>query len=288
LPNPPDLGTVPYTFSIVGVQKAGTTTMTAMINRHPEVARAPRKELHYFDDETRSWDQPDTSDYVCARQRPRQRIAGDSTPLYMFWPHALERMHAHNPAMRLITCFRDPLERVFSQWSMLRGRYPRATADWPRYITELRPTSLPDTLPDGVPWTKVAARSGIARGFYGDQLERGFAVFPRDQWLLLDFRSMLADHASALGRITTHLGISDFRRVPELLHRMGQPPRVEGTAPTAGDMAGLAELYADDLDKFVHLSGLQVADWPTRRILDGRLDAGEFADRLARKIGLAG
>jgi Sulfotransferase family len=286
MPKRGDLGTVPYTFSIVGVQKAGTTTLTAMINRHPQVARAPRKELHYFDDETRDWERTDTSDYVCPRTRARQRIAGDCTPLYIFWPHALERMRAHAPGMRLIACFRDPLERVFSQWSMLRGRWPRKTQDWPQFLTELRPDSLPEELPAGLPWQKVPAKSGIARGYYGQQLERGLTVFPREQWLLMGFREMLADHEAALARITTHLGLPDFDRYPELVHRMGQPPGVEGTAPTGADLTGLAELYADDLDTFARLSGLDVSGWPTRNILDGTLDPGEFADRLARKVGL--
>ncbi len=279
-----DLGTVPYSFSIVGVQKAGTSTLMAMIHRHREVARSPRKELHYFDDESRDWSDPDHSDYVCPKGRAAHLVAGDSTPLYIFWPHALQRMHDHNPDMRLIAIYRDPLERVFSQWSMNRGRRPRRTADWPDYIHEVRPDSLPDELPTGELLERYPLASGVVRGYYGQQLERGLGVFPREQWLLLDFRTMLADHVSTMHQVTDHLGLSRFNKDPQLLHKMGVPPRVEGTAPTGADLQGLAELYAEDLSLFERLSGLDVSAWPTTRILAGDLDPAELADKLGRKV----
>lgn len=286
MPDRRDLGTVPYTFSIVGVQKAGTSTLMAMIHRHPQVARSPRKELHYFDDESRDWTAPDNSDYVVPRRRPKHRIAGDSTPLYIFWPHALERMHAHNPDMRLVAVFRDPIERVFSQWSMNRGRRPRLTPDWPDYIRTERHATLPGSLPTGISVDRYPALSGVIRGYYGQQLERGLGIFPREQWLLLSFREMLADHGTAMDRMTDHLGVERFAETPELLHKMGVWPKVEGTAPTGADIAGLAELYAADLELFARLSGIDVSTWPTRRILDGDLDPAELAEKLGTKIGL--
>ena len=285
MPPSRDLGHVPYTFSIVGVQKAGTSTLMAMIHRHPQVARSPRKELHYFDDESRDWGRSDGSDYVCPKGRRRHRIAGDSTPLYIFWPQALERMRAFRPDMRLIAVFRDPIERVFSQWSMNRGRRPRMTPDWPEYLHTHRHQSLPRELPDGVGGRRYAALSGVVRGYYGQQLERGFDVFPRDQWLLLSFREMLADHGAALDRVTDHLGIRPYEKAPELLHKMGVWPNVQGTAPRAEDVEALAEVYASDLALFSRLSGIDVSTWPTQRVVDGGLDPAEFAGRLAAKFG---
>jgi hypothetical protein len=279
-------GVVPYTFSIVGVQKAGTSTLMAMIHRHQQVARSPRKELHYFDNESRDWSDPDTSDYVCPRTRKRQRIAGDSTPLYIFWPQALQRMYDHRPEMRLIAIFRDPIERVFSQWSMNRGRRPQLTPDWPTYIQTQRHATLPDSLPSDIHVSRYPALSGVVRGFYGQQLERGLSIFPREQWLLLSFREMLADHESTLGRVTEHLGLRDYAKPPELLHRMGVWQGVQGTPVTGEDLEGLAELYAEDLQLFERLSGIDVSTWPTRRILTGEQDPAELAERLSKKVGL--
>ena len=115
-------GPLPISFAIVGVQKAATSTMHTMLVRHRHVARGTAKELHFFDDERLDWDDPDYSHYVVPRTKGRQRIAGDATPSYIWWPRALERMHRYNPEMRLIASFRDPIERAFSQWSMERKR----------------------------------------------------------------------------------------------------------------------------------------------------------------------
>ena len=56
-------------------------------------------------------------------------------------------MRAYNPGMPLIAVFRDPIERLFSHWMMLRTRNP-AWPDWPGFLTEWPHTSLPDEVPD--------------------------------------------------------------------------------------------------------------------------------------------
>jgi hypothetical protein len=272
-----------YGFSIVGVQKAGTSTLARTVNSHPLVCRAPQKELHFFNREDVDWAHPPYDEYRCPRRRPAEVLAGDSTPAYLWWPHALERMHDYNPDMRLIAIFRDPIERVFSHWTMLRRDNPRAP-DWPRLLHEFRPPSLPTEIPADVPPLRFKRRSAIARGYYGEQLRRGFEIFPRDQWLLLEFRSMLADYAGTLDRVTDFLGLHRFRRTRELPWAHAGPEELVGTAPTADDVAGLARLYERDLDEFATLSGLDVSHWPTRRVLDGALDPGELAGRLAAKV----
>ena len=134
---------LPYSFSIVGAQKSGTSTLSTALDRHPQVARAPRKELQFFTREDIDWARPDYSGYRAPRRKPQHLIAGDATPAYLFWPDALERMHDYNPDMRLIAVFRDPLERLFSHWTMLRGRWT-TSPDWPEFITEFRPADHAD------------------------------------------------------------------------------------------------------------------------------------------------
>lgn len=278
-----DLGVLPYTFSIVGVQKAGTSTLSALLARHPQVTAPRTKELHYFDDESLDWSKRDHAEYVARRRAPEEIAAGDNTPKYIFHPHALERMQRYQPSMRLIALFRDPIERLFSHWAMLRERHAYI-ADWPAFITELRPRRIPTRFPKGAAPKRYIARSGAARGLYGQQLERGFALFPRDQWLLLEFRTMLADHRAALDLATDHLGLQRFSDHPPLVHRMSGPERVHGTPPTAQEIHDLADYYRDDLDVFARLSSIDVTGWPTARILAGTLDPAELAGRLASKV----
>jgi hypothetical protein len=277
---------LPYTFSIVGAQKSGTSTLSGALDRHPQVARAPRKELQFFTREDMDWSRPDYSHYRAPRRKPQHLIAGDATPAYLFWPHALERMHDYNPDLRLIAVFRDPLERLFSHWTMLRGRWTSAP-DWPEFITQFRPSSTPTDLPE-VPLITFKQRSGVARGYYGEQLQRGLTIFPREQWLWLEFRSMLADFPAAMGQLTDFLGLHRFAHPPEAGQLMSGPAKVVGTAPTAADLAALVQLYADDLAQFQALSELDIDAWPTSRILSGRMSPADLAERFAARVEPSG
>ena len=273
---------LPYSFSIVGAQKSGTSTLSTALDRHPQVARAPRKELQFFTREDMDWSRPDYAGYRAPRRKPQHLIAGDATPAYLFWPDALNRMHAYNPDMRLIAVFRDPLERLFSHWTMLRGRWTTAP-DWPEFITEFRPPTTPTSLPD-VPSLAFKQRSGVARGYYGDQLTRGLTIFPREQWLWLEFRAMLADFAGSLDQLTEFLGVDAFHRHPEPGRLMSGPDRVVGTPPSAADLASLAQLYAADLAQFRAVAELDIDAWPTARILSGRMSPSDLAERFAARV----
>jgi hypothetical protein len=191
-------------------------------------------------------------------------------------------MHAYNPDMRLIAVFRDPLERLFSHWTMLRGRWT-TSPDWPEFITEFRPPTTPTSLPD-VPSLAFKQRSGVARGYYGDQLTRGLTIFPREQWLWLEFRAMLADFSGALDQLTGFLGVDSFHRHPEPGRLMSGPDRVVGTPPSAADLASLAQLYAADLAQFRAVAKLDIDAWPTVRILSGRMSPSDLAERFAARV----
>lgn len=64
------------------------------------------------------------------------------------------------------------------------------------------------------------------------------------------------------------------------------PDNHTGQPPTGADIADLAQLYAPDLEEFVALSGLDIDHWPTTKILDGRLEAADLAEKLGRRAGL--
>lgn len=80
---------------------------------------AGRKELHYFDDERIDWRSPD----VTALHRSfdwsvRDVVRGEATPIYTYWPRAIERIARYNPRAKLIVCLRHPVLRAYSHWRM--------------------------------------------------------------------------------------------------------------------------------------------------------------------------
>ncbi len=281
-----------YGFSIAGVQKAGTSTLSEVVSRHPQVVRAPRKEATFFNSLTIDWTDPPYAEHVVARQKPQQLVVGDATPAYLWWPGALERMHDYNPDTRLVVVLRDPLDRAYSQWRMQRERSAKKAAkgrgtlaeDWPAVVEQFLDLPLPEEV---TPGGFKGSRSIFTRGLYAEQLARGVAVFPASQWLVLEFGAMLADFSATLDQVTDHLGLRRFRRAPALRHELAGAEQVVGTAPTADELMRIAQRYASDLQALARepvAAGLDLDQWPTVQLLDGRLDPVGLAARYARRV----
>ena len=276
---------LPIGFAIIGVQKAATTTLNRMVSKHPLVADGPEKEIRFFIEEKHDWDDPDYSTYVRPAFTDQECIAGDATPEYLFWPNALERMRRYNPDIRLIASFRDPVERAYSQWSMERFR-DSSFPDLPRAMRRWAAATIPDRVPDGWSPFDLRRRSLFTRGLYGQQVRRALSIMPREQFLFLEFKEIYADPQQTLDRVTDHLGIRRFRKYPRVVHAAATPQDHAGRAPAADEVARVVDLYRDDLAEFSALTGLAVDSWPTSRVLAGDLPVEEFAERLARKVGL--
>ena len=49
------------------------------------------------------------------------KAIGEATPSYSFLPFVADRIKQHFPGIKLILCFRNPLDRTFSSWLMQKG-----------------------------------------------------------------------------------------------------------------------------------------------------------------------
>ncbi len=289
---------LPVSIILGGVQKGASGTLHALLVRHRHVARHGVKERHFFDDDSLDWSAPDYSAYGTV---PREDQAGlarraiDSTPSYFFWPGAMERIAAYDahlaatggPEVQLVLCFRDPIERAFSQWTMLTDKLD-AKREYPGFgeLIRMRTPGVHE-VPEG--WSKRDARqySVVSRGLYGAQLRRALEHLPRERMLLMRFDDVVADPAAALDAMTDFLGLHRFGREIDPRPRNSHERRLDAAPPTGEDLRLLADTYADDLHVFTRLSGLDTSGWATSRILADELDPAELADRLARKAGLA-
>ena len=268
---------------MAGVQKAGTSSLMAMLSRHPKLAQPTSKELHFFDDDTLDWSSPPYERYHAKiRWREGSEIAGEATPRYIYWPGAMERIREYNPEMRIILSFRDPVERAFSQWAMVKGRNP-SQLDFGPAIRAFRVSRWPRTPLDA---RKGPLGSLVGRGFYGEQLEHALGLFARRQFVLLDYHRLFTEPASSLRRIAMLLEVAPFESLPDVRHERAAPERLVAEPPSAADVSELAELYATDLESFAITSGLDVSTWPTTRVLRGSLPASDLAATLAARVGL--
>ena len=93
---------------------------------HPRVAVFREKELHFFDLQYQKgfrW-YVDCFAGTDARKNSRRAIRGEATPEYIFHPHAVARIKADLPEVKLIVLLRNPVERAYSQyWHEVRLGY---------------------------------------------------------------------------------------------------------------------------------------------------------------------
>lgn len=159
-------------FAIAGLPKTGSTYLHKVLRRHPEVAM-PGYEVPYLDD--RFYENGGVS-----RLRKVMRELPDEKRKGIKWPRGilnrvhLERLNELNPGMRLLLCFRDPVERLFSNYYHLvsLARLPL------RDINEGLPPILDRADDPGLP---RPARRMLQLSNYGSMLEQTMQVFPEQQ-----------------------------------------------------------------------------------------------------------
>ena len=233
-------------FLIAGVQKAGTTALFDYLRDAPELSLSLEKEVHFFDDETQDWTRPDLDAYHGLFAPFDGRPRGEASPIYLYWPQSLARIRAYNPAMKLIVLLRDPVERAWSHWRMETARGAE-TQPFAWCIREGR-----GRLFDATPWGFHREYSYVERGFYGEQLEAAFQLFPRDQVLVLRAEALRAEPAPALAAVRRFLELPDAAAPAGREVHVGQ--EMEGL--TEADVAHLRQVYARDRQRLADLTGV--------------------------------
>ena len=236
-------------FLIAGVQKGGTTALFDYLAEEPGVSLSRVKEVHFFDDEAQDWSRPDTSAYHAQFAPFDGRPRGEATPIYLYWPQSLERIAAYNPAMKLIVVLRDPVERAWSHWRMEYARGAEA-APFAWCIRQGR-----QRLFDAEPWGFHREFSYVERGFYGEQLEQLFRLFPREQVLVMRSDDLRRSPGPALAAVREFLGLAAGAAPRHRDVHVGQDIEGQDFAPEDADW--LRQVYARDQARLAALTGLR-------------------------------
>jgi len=243
-------------FLIGGVQKGGTTALFRYLADLPGLSLAPVKETHFFDDETGvDWSDPDYARFHAMFPPADGRPRGEATPIYIYWPNCLERIVRYNPAMRMVFIFRDPVERAWSHWKM---EYARSWETEP-FAWAIREGRARVDSPEAPGFHRVF--SYVERGFYAAQLRRVYALFPRDQVLLLTSEMLKADPDAVLARICRFVGAPPPDGPVPHRRELVAKEMDYGSRLTDEDRAWLRDLYRDDTLAFGALSGLELDAW---------------------------
>jgi len=235
-------------FVVAGVQKGGTTALDYYLRKHSEVCMGIKKEVHYFDHDHHFRKNKDNYSQYHANFNPREecKIIGEATPSYIFWKNAPERIWKYNPAMKIIVIYRDPIERAYSHWNMIRSWNKENLS----FLEALKAEDLRIKSGRYKETTRFAYRN---TGYYGEQLEELWKYFPKTQTLLLRNNELREQPEKCLQKVSDFLQVGAFQNIKQKsIHTREYKSTLETEELTYLRMA-----FKDDMEKFQ-----QMVDWP--------------------------
>ena len=190
----------PPDFIIIGTQRGGTTSLYQYLGVHPDVGRAYRKEVHYFD---RYFE--NGIDWYMAHfpVRGKFRVVGEASPFYIFHPKAPERIQAAKLQSKFILLLRNPVDRAYSQYHSKVERELETLSFAEAIEREPARLAVCDD-PVGPAWRH---HSYLARGIYIDQIKRWFDCFSRDRFLIVKSEEFYGEPVGILHQTQAFLGL---------------------------------------------------------------------------------
>ena len=113
-------------FFIVGADKAGTSSLYSYFKEIPEIFMSPIKEPNYFSVKTMPQNGllntiRDKKKYLALFKNVKnEKILGEASPSYLADPEAANLIHQVSPRSKILISLRDPAERIFSHYLMLK------------------------------------------------------------------------------------------------------------------------------------------------------------------------
>lgn len=216
---------------------------------------ARTKEVHFFDREDIDWNAPPYEEFHGQFDFSRPNVRrGETTPIYMFWPDSLRRIHAYNPDARLVAVLRHPIYRAYSHWKM-------------EVVRDDENLSFDEAVSragrERIGKSEFNARrySYFERGFYRRQVETMFNLFDRQRCLVMTSDDLRADPRNAIERVCdlleidpTALPASRPRYIVSIDSRT--VPEIDSTIPSR-----YIDLFRRDIIDTMHLTGLDLNPW---------------------------
>lgn len=196
-------------FMIIGVAKAGTTSLYRYLDQHPQVFMCREKGTNFFGyEDARAWKWTDEGDPPLLRHFRAKTLKvyeaffagvsdeiaiGEVSNQYFRSPTAARRIYESIPDVKLVASLRNPADRAFSGF-LMRARRGDAVKS---VYEELTPKA-----------------SLVKEGIYYNRLKRYFDIFARHQIKVYIFEEFKEDPAKVVLDLFGFLG-ADISFVPD-------------------------------------------------------------------------
>jgi len=188
-------------FFIVGAPKAGTTSLYAYLSKIPGIFMPSSKEPHFFSINTMPENHPsqpvrDRKKYLSLFKKAKEYdIVGEASPSYLSDPDAPKLIHQEVPTAKIIIMLRDPVDRAYSHYLMLR-RFGRTSLSFYDQIQK----ELKEKIDNSTP--KIRLEFGLC----SENTQRYMEQFGKKQVKIIIFEEFIQKTRDSFQEVLRFLG----------------------------------------------------------------------------------
>jgi tetratricopeptide (TPR) repeat protein len=197
----------PPDFLIAGFPKCGTTSLFSYLCQHPQALCGHRKELNFFTTQFDLGLDWYLSHFPAITDSP-EFLTGESTPSYLDYPEVDRRVAQLCPNIKLIVLLRNPIDRAISQYHHLVRLGEESRSLQAVVLDEIE--QLQQASEYQFQYVNDWRSCHLSGGLYLYKLQRWFALFPREQFLILQSEMLYRDSAATTKRACQFLGLPDY------------------------------------------------------------------------------
>lgn len=204
-------------FFIVGKPKSGSTALHQMLAEHPGIYMSARKEPHHFHLEHMESGLRRKRGYNGLPFRDRNnylqlfsasgdaKVVGESSTGYLYSRSAAREIAAFNPGARILMCFREPVEFLYSFHSQLLRSANESEPDFEAALALEDDRKRGKAVPSTATYPENLFYSEHIK--YLDQAARFFECFPSEQIKVLIYEDFRDDNPGVYQSVLEFLDV---------------------------------------------------------------------------------
>ena len=175
-------------FSIIGVEKGGTTSLLSNLSKHPDIYMAkpkthPGGEMHYFNYQITKLNR--NGKWFQSQFDYSYKIVGAKNPNHIYLDFMHQYLSHFNPFLKMILVLRNPIDRAYSEWHMFNksSKFVKNSGNFKTFEEAIN-DELDNRLKEP-PNFYVANFHHLQRGLYYKQIKKLLHHFPMQNLLII-------------------------------------------------------------------------------------------------------
>jgi hypothetical protein len=199
------------------------------LDQHPCITKSAYDELGYFDDNFHlgfNWYRslfPTKFTQQKVESKYKKFLTYDVTPGYIRRPWAARRISSYFPNTKLIAVLRNPVDKTYSHYIMgvNEGNEKRSFEEVIKHdLKQLENFSDSYSKESDDYFKNVVENSFVARGFYLEQLDIWFKLFPKKQILIIKSEDLASRTTEVVKDIFNFLMLPEYKIKNVSKHRV--------------------------------------------------------------------